>query len=43
MSIFSDKMTSEMLVMYLRFMTSGYIKMNKELYECYIEYGYTID
>lgn len=42
-SIFTDKMTSDSLIMYLRFMTSGYLKANKEIYECYMENFLTIE
>lgn len=36
MTIFLDKPTSDGLVMYLRFMTSGYLKTNAILFENYI-------
>lgn len=35
-SIFLEKNTSHSLVMYLRFITSGYLKTNAILYENYI-------
>ena len=37
MENFTDKMTSDSLVMYLRFMTSGYIKKNAILYENFLD------
>lgn len=36
MSIFLEKQTSDMLVMYFRFLTSGYLKTNAILFENYI-------
>ncbi|KAL4491901.1 hypothetical protein ABPG72_006156 [Tetrahymena utriculariae] len=43
MSIFIEKYISDSLVMYLRFMTSGYLKMNAVLFENYIDNGMTIE
>ena len=42
MSIFNDKMTSDSLIMYMRCLTSGYLKTNAILFENYLE-GYTVD
>ena len=36
-------MGSDSLVMYMRFLTSGYLKTNAILYENYLENGMTID
>lgn len=41
--MFNDKETSDSLVMYLRFLTSGYIKANAIMYETFLEGGQTID
>lgn len=41
--MFCDKMISDSLVMYMRFLTSGYLKANAILYENYLDNGYTID
>lgn len=38
-SIFCDKMTSDSLVMWMRFITAGYIKENSFLYENFLEMG----
>jgi len=34
---FCDKMTSDYMIMYMRMLTSGYIKMNPFMFEGYIE------
>ncbi|EGR30255.1 otu ubiquitin aldehyde binding 1, putative [Ichthyophthirius multifiliis] len=41
-NMFNDKSISDYLVMYLRFMTSGYLKNNAILYENFIENGVSI-
>lgn len=43
LTIFQEKYISDSLVMYLRFMTSGYLKMNAALYENYIDNGMSIE
>lgn len=42
-NLFKEKYVSDSLVMYMRFMTSGYLKMNSILYENYLEDGISID
>ena len=41
--LFCDKMRADTLVMYLRFLTSGYLKTNDFLYEHFLENGMTMD
>lgn len=41
--MFCDKMVSDSLVMYMRFLTSCSLKTNAILYENYIDNGYTVD
>ena len=43
MELFNDKERSDSLVMYLRFLTSAYIKTNAVLYETFLEEGTNIE
>lgn len=36
-------MSSDSIVMYMRFLTSGYLKTNSVLYEAFVEGGQTMD
>lgn len=40
---FCDKVKSDSLVLYLRFLVSGYLKTNAILYEHFLENGMTMD
>ncbi len=43
LDIFCDKFKSDSLVLYLRFLVSGYLKTNAILYEHFLENGMTMD
>ena len=43
LAVFNDKDISNFLIVYMRIMTSGYLKMNAILYENFIENGMNIN
>ncbi len=40
---FRDKEKADYLVMFMRFLTAGYLKTNEALYEHFLEHGMTIE